>query len=58
MKPQNLSAYSSPLVSFEGKMVILKGQIRLSVQTGSNVVKVDFIVVDAFSPYMAILGKP
>ena len=58
MKPQNLSAYSSPLVSFEGKMVILKGQIRLSVQTGLNMVKVDFIVVDAFSPYMAILGKP
>ena len=58
MKPQNLSAYSSPLVSFEGKMVILKGQIRLSVQTVLNVVKVDFIVVDVFSPYMAILGKP
>ena len=25
LKPENLTAYSSPLVSFEGKMVILKG---------------------------------
>ena len=27
-------------------------------QTGSNVVKVDFIVVDAFFPYTAIMGRP
>ena len=58
LKPENLTAYSSPLVSFEGKMVIPKGQIRLPIQTGSNVVKVDFIVVDAFSPYTAIMGRP
>ena len=58
LKPENLTAYHSPLVSFEGKMVILKGQIKLAVQTGSNVVEVDFIVVDAFSPYTAIMGRP
>ena len=34
LKPENLTAYSSPLMSFEGKMVIPKGQIRLPVQTG------------------------
>ena len=28
LKPENLTAYSSPLVSFEGKMVIPKGQIK------------------------------
>ena len=27
-------------------------------QTGSDVVEVDFIVVDAFSPYTAIIGQP
>ena len=27
-------------------------------QTGSDVVEVDFIVVDAFSPYIAIMGQP
>ena len=58
LKPENLTAYSSPLVSFEGKMVIPKGQTRLPVQTGSNVVEVDFIVVDAFFPYTAIIGRP
>ena len=31
LKPENLTAYSSPLVSFEGKMVVSKGQIRLPV---------------------------
>ena len=58
LKPEDLTTYSSPLVSFEGKMVVPKGQIRLPVQTGSNVVEVDFIVVDAFSPYTAIMGRP
>ena len=58
MKPENLIAYSSPLVSFEGKMVVPKGQIRLPVQIGTDVVEVDFIVVDVFSPYTAIMGRP
>ena len=58
MKPESLTAYSSHLVSFEGEMIIPKGQIRLPVQTGSDVVEVDFIVVDAFSPYMVIMGRP
>ena len=31
LKLESLTAYSSPLVSFEGKMVIPKGQIRLPV---------------------------
>ena len=58
LKPENLIAYNSPLVSFNCKMVIPKGQIRLLVQTGSDVVEVDFIVVDAFSPYTTIMGRP
>ena len=58
LKPESLTAYSSHLVSFEGKMVIPKRQIRLLVQIGTDVVEVDFIVVDAFSPYTAIMGRP
>ena len=58
LKPEDLVTYSSPLVSFEGKMVVPKGQIRLPVQIGSDVVEVDFIVVDVFSPYTAIMGRP
>ena len=58
LKYEDLSSYSSPLVSFEGKMVVPKGQIRLPVQTGTDVVEVDFIVVKAFSPYTAIMDRP
>ena len=58
LKAEDLTPYSSPLVSFEGKIIIPKGQVRLPVQTGSEVVEVDFIVVDAYSPYTAIVAKP
>ncbi|XP_030941956.1 uncharacterized protein LOC115966974 [Quercus lobata] len=58
LKSENLAAYSSPLVSFEGRMVVPKGQIRLPVQTGTDVVEVDFIVIDVYSPYTAIMGRP
>ena len=58
LKPEDLTAYDSPLVSFDGKVIIPKGQIRLPVQVGSEVVEVDFIVVDAYSPYMAIVARP
>ena len=58
LKPKDLTTYSSPLISFEGKMVVSKGQIRLLVQAGTDVVEVDFIVVDVFSLYTAIIGRP
>ena len=58
LRVEDLTPYSSPLVSFEGKVIILKGQIRLPVQTGSETVEVDFIIVDAYSPYTAIVARP
>ena len=58
LKAEDLTPYSSPLVSFEGKVIIPKGQIRLPVQTDSKTVEVDFIVVDAYSPYTAIVARP
>ena len=58
LKPEDLTAYDSPLISFEGRIVTPKGQIRLPIQTGLEVVEVDFIVVDAYSPYTAIVAKP
>ena len=39
LKLKNLTTYNSPLVSFEGKMVVPKGQIRLPVQAGTDVVE-------------------
>ena len=35
LKPEDLTTYDSPLISFKGKTVTLKGQIRLPIQTGS-----------------------
>ena len=58
LKSEDLTAYESPVISFKGKIVILKGQIRLPVQTDSEVVEVDFIVVDSYSPYKAIVARP
>ena len=58
LKVKDLTLYSSPLVSFKGKIIIRKGQVRLPVQTGSEVVEVDFIVMDAYSPYTTIVARP
>ena len=58
LKFEDLIVYDSPLVSFDRKFVILKGQIRLPVQAGLEVVEVDFIIVDAFSRYTAIVARP
>ena len=58
LKPKHLTGYDSPLLGFDGKVVILKGQIRLPMQAGSEVVKVDFIVVDTYSPYTTIVARP
>ena len=54
LKHEDLTTYSSPLVNFEGKMVVPKGKIKLPVQAEADVVEVDFIVIDAFSPYTAL----
>ena len=58
LRPENVTAYDSPLVNFDGKIVVLRGQIRLPIQADLKVVEVDFIVVDAYSPYTAIVAKP
>ena len=58
LKPKDLAPYNSPLVNFDGKVVILRGRIRLLVQAGSEVVEVDFIIVDVYSPYTAIVARP
>ena len=58
LKVEDLTPYGSPLVSFEGKIIIPKCQIRLLVQNGSETVEVDFIVMDAYSPYTAIVTRP
>ncbi|XP_023925305.2 uncharacterized protein LOC112036710 [Quercus suber] len=58
IKLEDLMPYSSPLMSFDGKLVIPEGVIRLPIQIGPEVVEVDFIVVDTYSSYTAIVGRP
>ena len=58
LKPNDLIAYDSPVMSFEGNIVIPKGQIRLPIQIDSKIVEVDFIVVDSYSPYTTIVARP
>ena len=58
LKLEDLLPYSSPLMSFDGKLVTPKGMIKLPIQTGSEIMEVNFIVVDTYSPYTAIVGRP
>ena len=58
LRSKDLKAYDSPLVSFEGKTVIPKGQIRLPIQTDLEIMEVDFIMVDSYSPYTTIVARP
>lgn len=56
LKPEDQSKYDTPLMRFDGKVVVLEGQKKLSVVIEGKEVKVNFIVVNAFSPYTTILG--
>ena len=58
LKLEDLTPYSSPLMSFDRKLVIPKEMIRLPIQTDPKMVKVNFIVVDTYSPYTTIVGRP
>ena len=58
LTPEDLLSYGSPLMSFDEKLVIPKGMIRLPIQTGPKIVEVNFIIIDTYSPYTAIVGRP
>ena len=58
LKPEDLERYDSPLIGFDGRMMVPQGMIRLPVQARDEEVQVNFIVVGAYSPYTAILTKP
>ena len=58
LKNQDLMKYDTPLVSFDGRVVILEGQISLPINMEGKEVMVTFIVVRSFSLYTTILGRP
>ena len=58
LKPEDFKNYDSPLVGFDGRLVVPRGMIRLPVQVRDEEVQLSFIVVEAYSPYTAILARP
>ena len=58
LRKEDLMKHTSPLVRFNGKVVILEGQIYVPVIMGRKEVAVTFTIVSSFFPYMAILGRP
>ena len=58
LKLEDLSEYDMPLVGFDGKLMTLEGHINLLIVTEDKKVEVNFIVVNAYSPYTMILGRP
>ena len=58
LKLEDLLSYGSPLMSFNDKLVIPNGMIRLPIQTSPEIVEVNFIVVDTYSLYTTIVGRP
>ena len=51
LKLEDLMLYCFPLMSFNGKLVIPKGIIRLPIQIGPEIGEVNFIMVETCSPY-------
>ena len=57
LKNEDLSKYDTPLVGFDGQVVIPKGKISLPVNMEGNEVTIAFIVIALFSLYTVILGR-
>jgi len=57
LKNGDLSKYNTPQAGFDGQMVVLEGQISLSINMEDKEVIMTFIVAASFSPYMATFGR-
>jgi len=58
LRLEDLEKYDLPLVGFDGRTTIPRGMIKLLVQAGDEVVQVNSIMVEAYSPYTTILARP
>ena len=57
LKNKDLSKYDTPLVGFDSRMVVPKGQISLPINMEGKEVMVTFIVVSSFFPYITIFSR-
>ena len=55
LKPKDLMPYSSPLMSFNGKLVIPKGMIRLPISICPEIVEVGFCLLGRRGTYSSIV---
>ena len=62
LDPKRLLPFESPLVSFNGDKVYLRGIVTLTVTVGTQprqlTRQLDFLVVDCLSSYNVIIGRP
>ena len=62
MDQKKIRPFTSPLVSFTGDKIILRGIVTLTVTTGTYLAQVtkeiDFLIIDCPSTYNVILGRP
>ena len=58
LKNKDLSKCDTPLVGFNGRVVILEGQILLPVNMEDKDVVVTFVMITSFSLYTVILERP
>ena len=58
LNPKDLNGYDTLLLDFDGKVVTPEGKIKLRVMAEGKEVEVNFRVVNAYSPYIVILGHP
>ncbi|XP_023919105.1 uncharacterized protein LOC112030672 [Quercus suber] len=58
LRNKDLSKCTTPLVRFDGRMIVPEGQISLPVNMEGKEVLVTFAVVASFFPYTALLGRP
>uniref|UniRef100_A0A2N9EM81 Uncharacterized protein n=1 Tax=Fagus sylvatica TaxID=28930 RepID=A0A2N9EM81_FAGSY len=58
LEKKDLSLVEGPLSGFSGETVVPTGKVTISVKAGTVSTPTDFFVLNAFSPYNAILGRP
>jgi hypothetical protein len=55
---EDLSRTEGPLSGFSGETVIPSGKVTINVRAGTVSTPTEFFVLNTFSPYNAILGRP
>ena len=58
LEKKDLSHVEGPLSGFSGETVVPIGKVTINVKAGTVSTPTDFFVLNAFSPYNAILGRP